>query len=204
MGREGGGGDGGGVEKRWVYYGCADELRRGFWGALGARVDEVAEGGVSEALGLARDVGVLLWYGFAWDGGAVDRVVNARDDADEVVCLEAFLGVAEGAPTVALNAFPYVGSGLRGRGRGLARSGVGVVVPMRTARSRRLYLALVPARGVGGEDAGSWVRNRLFDLPRVPYLNSHLFQHVSPSVDSAEVPYVPALPPCQPLASTLP
>jgi hypothetical protein len=41
-----------------------------------------------------RDIGVLLWYGYAWDGGAIDRVVNEMDDSVEVVCLRAFFDLA--------------------------------------------------------------------------------------------------------------
>ncbi|KAF2651709.1 hypothetical protein K491DRAFT_606392 [Lophiostoma macrostomum CBS 122681] len=44
-------------------------------------------------LRLMRDVGVLLWYGYAWDEGRIDRVVNEEDDAVEVTCLRAYLSV---------------------------------------------------------------------------------------------------------------
>lgn len=43
-------------------------------------------------LEVVRDVGVFLWYGYAWDEGRIDRVVNARDDVVEVCMLRAFLG----------------------------------------------------------------------------------------------------------------
>jgi hypothetical protein len=34
-----------------------------------------------------------LWFGFAWDEGRIDRVVEEERDGMEVVCLRAFLGV---------------------------------------------------------------------------------------------------------------
>jgi hypothetical protein len=46
-----------------------------------------------EDVRVTRDMGVLLWYGYAWDDGAIDRVVNEADDAVEVVCLRSFLNV---------------------------------------------------------------------------------------------------------------
>ncbi|KAL9095016.1 MAG: hypothetical protein Q9165_002618 [Trypethelium subeluteriae] len=98
---EGGDGDGeggGGGRRRtkeWVYYDCAASLRRSFWDALAEEVPALREEGgeVLEAVRLARDVGVLLWYGYAWDEGLIDRVVNWERDEAECVCLEAFLGV---------------------------------------------------------------------------------------------------------------
>lgn len=68
----------------WEYWEGREALERVFWGALererpglGARREEVM---------CARDVGVLLWFGYAWDEGAIDRVVT------EVVCYD--IGVA--------------------------------------------------------------------------------------------------------------
>lgn len=48
---------------------------------------------MSEAVLLARDVGVLLWYGTAFDEGRLDKVVNEQDDRVELACLEAFSGL---------------------------------------------------------------------------------------------------------------
>ncbi|KAK7613509.1 hypothetical protein JOL62DRAFT_554305 [Phyllosticta paracitricarpa] len=97
---------------RWTYYDCAAHLRRLFWTELKGRIGELAadgdgegkgEGGREEegegegeklmqAVRVARDVGVLLWFGFAWDEGRIDRVVNSLDDSREVCLLETFLG----------------------------------------------------------------------------------------------------------------
>ncbi|KAF2229418.1 hypothetical protein EV356DRAFT_455885 [Viridothelium virens] len=85
------------VGREWVYYDCAASLRRSFWDALAEEVPALREEGgeMGEAVRLARDVGVLLWYGYAWDEGLIDRVVNWERDEVECVCLEAFLGVDE-------------------------------------------------------------------------------------------------------------
>jgi hypothetical protein len=87
-----------GTNPTFVYYEGAEELREMFWGALGKRVGvegkEMAKW--RGEVNLARDLGVLLWNGFAWDGGAIDRVVNVVDDREVVVCLEVFLEVGVG------------------------------------------------------------------------------------------------------------
>ncbi|KAF2843585.1 hypothetical protein M501DRAFT_103940 [Patellaria atrata CBS 101060] len=72
------------------YYEQADSLRSVFWERLGCRTPGLAASGIRAAVELARDVGVLLWYGFAWDGGKIDRVVDGVSDAVEVRYLEAF------------------------------------------------------------------------------------------------------------------
>ncbi|RMX87113.1 hypothetical protein D0869_02600 [Hortaea werneckii] len=76
---------------RFVYYEQAEELRRIFWEEFEQLVPAVKQTDVREALNLSRDVGILLWKGFAWDDGAIDRVVNLKDDLEEVPCLEAWL-----------------------------------------------------------------------------------------------------------------
>jgi hypothetical protein len=74
----------------YVYYENEGYLRRVFWECLFDAVPELKsrEGDVRAI----RDVGVLLWYGIAWDDGAIDRVVNEFEDGGEVACLRAFLG----------------------------------------------------------------------------------------------------------------
>jgi hypothetical protein len=73
------------------YYKQADRLRKVFWRELGRRVPLIEENEMVEAVRLARNVGVLLWHGFAWDEGKLDRVVNTVDDGEEVAFLEAML-----------------------------------------------------------------------------------------------------------------
>ncbi|KAK8203477.1 hypothetical protein BKA81DRAFT_280695, partial [Phyllosticta paracitricarpa] len=78
---------------RWTYYDCAAHLRRLFWTELKGRIGELAaDEKLMQAVRVARDVGVLLWFGFAWDEGRIDRVVNSLDDSREVCLLETFLG----------------------------------------------------------------------------------------------------------------
>ncbi|KXL42334.1 MAG: hypothetical protein FE78DRAFT_34574 [Acidomyces sp. 'richmondensis'] len=85
--------EGEGRRRRFVYYDRAEELRGIFWERLVALVGELNAEGMRKKVLLARDVGILLWRGFAWDDGAIDRVVNWEDDAEEIAYLEAFLGI---------------------------------------------------------------------------------------------------------------
>ncbi|KAK5128932.1 hypothetical protein LTR85_000265 [Meristemomyces frigidus] len=78
---------------RFVYYKQAEQLRKAFWTAYEQQVPELAESEIRASMMLARDVGIFLWHGFAWDGGNIDRVVNPEDDAEELAYLEAFLGL---------------------------------------------------------------------------------------------------------------
>jgi hypothetical protein len=73
------------------YYKQADRLRNVFWQELNRRVPQTEEIDMAKAVRLARNVGVLLWHGFAWDEGKLDRVVNTVDDSEEVAFLEAML-----------------------------------------------------------------------------------------------------------------
>ncbi|TKA23772.1 hypothetical protein B0A50_07054 [Salinomyces thailandicus] len=79
------------VRSRFVYYEQVDELREAFWTALEEQVPAICHEDARRALELSCDVGILLWKGFAWDDGAIDRVVSPESDADEVACLEAWL-----------------------------------------------------------------------------------------------------------------
>ncbi|KAI6828651.1 hypothetical protein KC340_g10922 [Hortaea werneckii] len=76
---------------QFVYYEQAEELRRTFWEEFEQLVPAVMRTDVRKALDLSRDVGILLWKGFAWDDGAIDRVINLEDDLEEAACLEAWL-----------------------------------------------------------------------------------------------------------------
>ncbi|KAF2119895.1 hypothetical protein BDV96DRAFT_610064 [Lophiotrema nucula] len=79
------------AKPRFVYYGGAPRLREMFWTRLEEEVPESR--GLKEKIMLARDVGVLLWFGYAWDEGAIDRVVNNEDDREELECLRKFLDI---------------------------------------------------------------------------------------------------------------
>jgi hypothetical protein len=74
------------------YYNGAEKLRDNFWEALVRELPELKNR--VEEVQLMRDIGVFLWSGYAWDEGRIDRVVNETDDAEEVACLRAFLGVS--------------------------------------------------------------------------------------------------------------
>ncbi|GME58929.1 Protein kinase-like [Neofusicoccum parvum] len=76
----------------FTYYPEAAELRALFWEEVKRRIGTPFEDPmVKEAADVIRDVGVLLWFGFAWDEGRIDRVVNEKDDPRELVLLETFL-----------------------------------------------------------------------------------------------------------------
>ncbi|KAF2714894.1 hypothetical protein K504DRAFT_469261 [Pleomassaria siparia CBS 279.74] len=73
----------------WRYFSNAPGLRDMFWARLYNECPGLKER--KDDVALARDLGVLLWYGYAWDEGAIDRVVNEADDTAEVECLKTFL-----------------------------------------------------------------------------------------------------------------
>lgn len=79
-------------EKRFRYYTCAEKLRGTFWEEMYECVPELrSRSELRLAVELSRHVGALLWHGFAWDDGVVDRVVNAEVDEEELMFLQAFL-----------------------------------------------------------------------------------------------------------------
>jgi hypothetical protein len=79
-------------EQRFQYYSGADKQRQLFWHRLRCTVPALNEcEELREAVILAKLVGTLLWYGFAWDDGAIDRVVNVEDDGMELMLLESFI-----------------------------------------------------------------------------------------------------------------
>ena len=68
----------------------AEELRDLFWTELRRNIPALRRSHVHEAVKLARDLGVLLWHGIAFDDGAIDRVVQEGRDIEEIHRLEAF------------------------------------------------------------------------------------------------------------------
>jgi hypothetical protein len=79
------------ADGEFVYYHRAPEVRLHFWRHLRSLIPTLQSSEHRDAIVLAKKIGTLLWYGFAWDDGAIDRVVNELDDADELACLEAFV-----------------------------------------------------------------------------------------------------------------
>ena len=77
------------------YHLDADELRNCFWEELKTQIPELRQSRILEAVKLARDLGVLLWHGIAFDNGAIDRVVQEGRDVEEIRRLDAFLDTHE-------------------------------------------------------------------------------------------------------------
>jgi hypothetical protein len=73
------------------YHRDANKLREAFWTELQTYVPELEQESVLNAVRLARDLGVLLWHGIAFDNGAIDRVVQEGRDIEEIHRLDAFL-----------------------------------------------------------------------------------------------------------------
>ncbi|PVH86895.1 hypothetical protein DL98DRAFT_287422 [Cadophora sp. DSE1049] len=69
----------------------AEDLRALFWAELKRNIPAIGQSRVLDAVNLARDLGVLLWHGIAFDDGAIDRVVQDGRDVEEIHRLEAFL-----------------------------------------------------------------------------------------------------------------
>ncbi|KAI9735321.1 MAG: hypothetical protein M1818_006516 [Claussenomyces sp. TS43310] len=75
----------------FVYHDDAEQCRTAFWTTLHREIPRLAETTFRNAVLLARDLGVLLWHGFAFDDGAINRVVQMGKDCTEILYLEAFL-----------------------------------------------------------------------------------------------------------------
>jgi hypothetical protein len=67
------------------------DLRASFWEELKRQIPELQQSHVLEAVKLARDLGILLWHGIAFDNGAINRVVEEGRDVEEIQRLDAFL-----------------------------------------------------------------------------------------------------------------
>ncbi|RDW84570.1 hypothetical protein BP6252_02160 [Coleophoma cylindrospora] len=70
-------------------------LRAAFWTELEAQIPALRERSTLEAVKLARDLGILLWHGIAFDDGQIDRVVQEGRDIDEIHRLDAFLDIGQ-------------------------------------------------------------------------------------------------------------
>ncbi|KAI9646081.1 hypothetical protein NHQ30_005520 [Ciborinia camelliae] len=77
------------------YHPQATYLRKIFWTELTTRIPELKRDHLMKGVRLARDLGILLWHGIAWDDGAINRVVREGrdDDDDEIKRLDAFFDV---------------------------------------------------------------------------------------------------------------
>ncbi|TID17815.1 hypothetical protein E2P81_ATG10790 [Venturia nashicola] len=78
--------------QRFIPYDSASDLRRLFWQTLRSNVPALqADDSLMKLVVMAKTIGTLLWYGFAWDGGAIDRVITPERDMEELIYLDAFL-----------------------------------------------------------------------------------------------------------------
>ncbi|MCJ1364373.1 hypothetical protein MMC16_003483 [Acarospora aff. strigata] len=76
----------------WIYHDKSECLRARFWRKLVAEIPDLRGSfPLMGAIATARNVGVLLWHGFAFDDGAIDRVVEEGRDDEEIRRLDAFL-----------------------------------------------------------------------------------------------------------------
>jgi len=62
-----------------------------FWAELAAGVPALADPTLRATVEAARRLGLLLWHGFAFDDGRLDRVVEEGRDDDEIGRLDRFL-----------------------------------------------------------------------------------------------------------------
>jgi len=76
----------------FVYCSNATELRELFWRSLLENIPELRYH--LAAISMARDLGVLLWHGIAFDDGKIDRVVQEGRDDNEIAYLSAFLDLS--------------------------------------------------------------------------------------------------------------
>lgn len=76
--------------RRLVTYGGSS------WGELRRGIPELADAAVRDTVERARDMGVLLWHGIAFDDGRLDRVVEEGRRDEEIQRLEMFLFGTDG------------------------------------------------------------------------------------------------------------
>lgn len=78
----------------FLYCSNASLLRELFWKTLLQSIPELESN--LTAVSMARDLGVLLWHGIAFDDGKIDRVVEEGRDDEEIAYLDTFLDVSIG------------------------------------------------------------------------------------------------------------
>lgn len=83
----------------FVYHNDSGFLRSLYWNELEKHIPDL-RGETKETVLMARDLGILLWYGIAFDDGAVDRVVQEERDVSEIQKLDAFLNLGHNAAQV--------------------------------------------------------------------------------------------------------
>jgi serine/threonine protein kinase len=79
-------------DNQFVYYADAEQARAAFWDKFRTEIPLLGDKKTFEAVLLARDLGILLWHGFAFDDGAINRVVEEGRDYQEICYLDTLLG----------------------------------------------------------------------------------------------------------------
>lgn len=80
------------AKNRFAYYASAGDLRRLFWEELEKAIPFLATDREFRAtVEQARRLGILLWHGFAFDDGKLDRIVQEGVDDEEIQKLDMFL-----------------------------------------------------------------------------------------------------------------
>lgn len=77
----------------WSYFEICDELEQRFWNQFWGCISDAQgppEENTRHKVTIARQVGVLLQYGFEWDNGIVERAVTEKDTGS-LAYLDAFL-----------------------------------------------------------------------------------------------------------------
>jgi serine/threonine protein kinase len=80
------------ADNQFVYYSDAEESRAAFWERFQTEIPLLGDTKTFEAVLLARELGILLWHGFAFDDGAINRVVEEGRDCQEICYLDTLLG----------------------------------------------------------------------------------------------------------------
>ncbi len=85
---------------RFVYFDDASGLREALWRELEEAMPELrTDAALLATVQAARDLGILLWHGIAFDDGRLDRVVQEGRDDEEIQRLDLFLRGEEGYTT---------------------------------------------------------------------------------------------------------
>lgn len=81
----------------WSYFEIRDELEQRFWNQFWdciAVAKAPPDDSIRHAVAIARQVGVLMQYGFEWENGTVERAVTEKDTGS-LAYLDAFLLTGE-------------------------------------------------------------------------------------------------------------
>ena len=77
----------------WIYFDIRDELEKKFWNHFWDYLTDAkrpVEDWRRKAVIIARQVGVLIQYGFEWENGVVKRAIT-EENVGSLVYLNAFL-----------------------------------------------------------------------------------------------------------------